>query len=165
VGRVKNTKNAMEDKRPKVGFGVYILNDQNEILLLKRKKEAGHSPNTWHPPGGHLEFKEAFEKGVKREAKEEAGVIVDNINLIGVTNDIYLKENKHYVTLAFLAKIKSGKPKIMEPDICEKIGWFKLNKLPKNLMLTNKHFFSANPDCLCGSKKKFKECCGIQNRI
>lgn len=145
-------------KRPKVGLGVYILNSKNELLLLKRIGSYG--PGTWCPPGGHLEFGESFAEGGKRETKEETGLIVDDIRVVSVTNDIYKKEQEHYITIALSAKLKSGKAKIMEPDKCTDIGWFKLNKLPENLFLPNKNFFKSNVDCLCGSGKKFKECHG-----
>ncbi len=142
--------------RPKVGFGVYIINDKNQILLMHRI--GSHSSNTWCPPGGHLEFKESFLDGAKRETKEESGLDIEDIELVGVTNDIYETENKHYVTLALKAKAYKGEPKIIEPDKCDEVAWFDLDKMPSNLMLTNKNFFNSNPECLCGSGKKYFDC-------
>jgi len=147
-----------ENKHPQVGFGVYILNEKNELLLLKRK--GTHGDGKWCPPGGHLEFGESFDQGAKREAKEEVDVAVGDVEVMGLTNDIFKKENKHYITIALSAKLKSGTPKIMESHAHSDIGWFKLNKLP-TLFLCNKNFFKSNPACLCGSGKKFEECCGL----
>jgi len=76
-----------ENQRPQVGLGVYILNDKNELLLLRRK--GTHGAGTWCAPGGHLEFGESFEECAKREAKEEADLDVDDLEVAGVTNDIF----------------------------------------------------------------------------
>ncbi|MFA6492690.1 MAG: NUDIX domain-containing protein [Patescibacteria group bacterium] len=122
--------------RPKVGVGVYILNNKKELLLMKRK--GSHGEGTWCPPGGHLEYNETFEKCAKRETKEEVGVAIKDIQLMGVTNDI--SRDNHYITVAMSAKIKSGKPKICELDKCTEFGWFKLNHLPSPLFLPVKNF-------------------------
>jgi 8-oxo-dGTP diphosphatase len=52
-----------------------------------------------------------------------------------VTNDIFEKESKHYITIALLADHASGEPKIMEPEKCTDMGWFSWNNLPRPLFL------------------------------
>lgn len=148
----------MENNRPKVGLGVYILNQKSEVLLLRRK--GAHGANTWCAPGGHLEYGESFEDCAKREAKEESDLDVDDIQHIVTTNDVFLEEGKHYITLGMRAKKHSGVPKIMEPDKSDKIGWFPLNALPSPLFLPVKNFLDLNPPCLCGSNKPLKSCHG-----
>ena len=51
-----------------------ILNSKNELLL-------GYSYNTYQFPGGHLEEGESLLDGLKRELKEETGIIFDVSNL------------------------------------------------------------------------------------
>jgi 8-oxo-dGTP diphosphatase len=135
-----------KDKRPKVGLGVYILNEKNQILLMKRA--GNHGPGTWCPPGGHIEFGESFFDCAKREAKEESDLDILETEIIGTTNDIHLDEQKHYVTLHARALKWTGTPKIMEPDKCVEIGWFDLDKLPESLFLSNQNFFKDNPGIL-----------------
>jgi len=122
----------MENRKVKVGLGVYIFNNKKELLLLRRK--GAHGEGSWCPPGGHLEFNESFKECARREAKEEMDVDIKSISIMGVTNDIF-SEGKHYITIAVSAKLKSGKPKLMEPEKSTEFGWFKINKLPKPLFL------------------------------
>jgi 8-oxo-dGTP diphosphatase len=55
---------------------VYIINDNNEVLLLNHKKI-----KAWLPPGGHVEDEEFVHEAAIREVKEEAGVDIEFINL------------------------------------------------------------------------------------
>jgi 8-oxo-dGTP diphosphatase len=120
------------EKRPSVGFGVYILRN-GEVLLGKRKNS--HGEGAWCATGGHLEFGESFEKGAKRETLEEAGIKIKNIRVGGITNDIFEKEKKHYVTIALIADWGSGEAEMMEPDKWDEWGWFEWDKLPDPLFL------------------------------
>ena len=150
--------NVMEIKqRPKVGVGVYILNSQNQLLLMFEKRP--DTGGTWAPPGGHLEFCEEVLDCAKREAKEEMDLEVTDAELWSVNNNIK-KPDWHYVNFDFVTKSFKGEPKIMEPHKCEKFAWFNLNELPKPLLLASERFFGNNPNCLCSSGKKFKECHG-----
>jgi len=125
----------MED-RPKIGIGVIIIKN-NKVLVGKRK--GPHGKGTWSFPGGHLEFNEEVEDCAKRETLEETGIFIKNIRKAAFTNDIHKKEGKHYVTLFLVADYDHGKTKVMEPDRCEKWGWYEWKKLPKPLFLPNKN--------------------------
>lgn len=124
----------------KVGVGVYIFNDKNQLLLGLRK--SNHAKGTWCPPGGHMEYGETNEQTAIREVKEETGLDIspDNITLKGTTNDFFKESGKHYITLHLVCKKFSGTPQIMEPEKCAKWQWFDLNDLPENLMLPVKNF-------------------------
>jgi 8-oxo-dGTP diphosphatase len=123
-------------ERPGVGLGVYIIKD-GKVLLGKRK--SAHGEGTWCAPGGHLEFGETWEECAQREVKEETGLSVKNLRFVGLTNDIF-DESKHYVTIAMFADWKSGVPRVMEPDKCEKWEWFEWGKWPKPLFLATRNF-------------------------
>lgn len=116
----------------RVGIGVIILNE-NKILLGKRI--SSHNKNTWQSTGGHLEFGESFEACARREIIEEVGIRVKNVKQITATNDLFLKENKHYVTVFMACEYKSGIPKPLEPTKCSEWKWFERNRLPENLFL------------------------------
>ena len=122
----------MEEQRPKVGVGVIII--KNDKVLLGKRKNA-HGEGTWCFPGGHLEFNEEIEDCAIREVREEAGIEIKNIRIGTFTNDLFKKEGKHYVTLLVVSDYSFGKVKVMEPEKCEKWGWFEWDKLPKPLFI------------------------------
>ncbi len=121
-----------QEKRPKVGVGVCIIKG-NKVLFGKRK--GSHGDGSWNFPGGHLEFNETWEECARRETIEETGLEIQNVRFTTATNDFFTKENKHYITIVMLADYVSGEPKIMEPDKCEKWGWFEWNKQPDPLFI------------------------------
>ena len=120
------------DERPKVGVGVIIIKN-GKILLGKRKN--AHGEGSWSFPGGHLEFNEEIFDCAQREVSEETGIKIKNLRNATFTNDIFSKEKKHYITLFILSDYDSGEVKIMEPEKCEKLQWFKWDDLPKPLFI------------------------------
>jgi 8-oxo-dGTP diphosphatase len=127
-----------ESLRPKVGVGVLIFNDKNEILIGKRK--SAHGDGLYAPPGGHLEFGETFEECAKRETAEETGLGIKDIKFLTVTNDVFVSENKkHYITIIMTARADKGEPQNKEPEKCEKWEWVKWDEFPENLFLPVKN--------------------------
>lgn len=107
--------NYIEFIRSKVGHekiflncvGGAILNDAGKVLLQKRADR-----NTWGFPGGVMELGESFSEALKREVKEETGLNVDIIRLLGVYSDYsdeYPNGDKAQpIVLFFLCKVNSG---------------------------------------------------------
>jgi len=123
----------MSDKKfPKVGIGVFVIKDGK---ILMHERFGSHGEHTWSLPGGHLEFGEGIEDGARREVKEESDIEIKNIRFGPYTNDVFKKENKHYVTLFVVAEYDSGEVKIMEPDRCLRWQWCDWNDLPRPLFL------------------------------
>lgn len=120
------------NEMPKVGVGVIVLRN-GKVCLLKRK--GAHGEGSWCYPGGHLEFGESFFEAATREVNEETGLKVKNPRFLCVTNDIFRKENKHYITIFVAVDHVSGEAKIMEKEKCTDIGWFELDSLPKPLFI------------------------------
>lgn len=126
-------ENKDDKKYPKVGIGVMIQNDKEEVLLGLRK--GSHGSGEWSFPGGHLEMGETIIQTAKRETKEETGLEIDDFELISIADEMrYLKsDGKHYLNVGLKGKYISGEPVVMEENKCEKWGWFDLNNLPDNL--------------------------------
>jgi 8-oxo-dGTP diphosphatase len=122
----------MDKKYVRVGIGVLVF--KGDKILLGRRI-ASHNKDTWQSTGGHLEFGESFEECAKREVLEETGLHIKNIRQIITTNDIFHKDNKHYVTIFMASEYESGSPLPLEPDKCAEWKWFDRNNLPDNLFL------------------------------
>ena len=119
-------------KSPEVGIGICIMR-ANKILLGERKNS--HGAGEWSFPGGHLEMNETWEECAEREVFEETALIIRNIRFAGVTNDIFLSDHKHYITIFMLAEYENGTAKVNEPDRCDEWKWFDWDNLPEPLFL------------------------------
>lgn len=117
-------------KHPRVGVGVLIVKD-NKILLGKRKNS--HGASMWGPPGGHLEFGESLEDCGKREVLEETGIKLLSVHKYAFTNDIFIEEDKHYISIFMISNEFIGELQLLEPNKCEEWKWFDCNALPQNL--------------------------------
>lgn len=117
-------------KKPEVGVDV-VIRKGDTILLHERK--GNNNDWVWSVPGGHLEIFEEITDCAKRETHEEMGVSIKNLKVVQILNNIYKDIGKHYVTFYVDSEIANGEPKIMEPEKCRSIKWFKISELPKNL--------------------------------
>ena len=106
--------------RPLIGVAVIVIKN-GRVLLGKRKNS--HGDGTWAFPGGHLEFGESIKDCARREIFEETGIQIENLRYGPYTNDIFEKEDKHYVTLFVLADYASGVATVKEPHKCEEWQW------------------------------------------
>ncbi|CAM8906011.1 unnamed protein product [Rhodiola kirilowii] len=82
-------------------------------------------------PGGHLEFGEGFEECAAREAMEETGLVIEKIELLTVTNNVF--SDAHYVTVFMRA---------MCVDLNEKPVNMSLRSVTVGIGITGKIFLS-----------------------
>ena len=131
----------MEKPNVRVGVGVFVFKD-GKFLIQKRK--GSHGEGSWSLPGGHLEFGESFEETARREVREEANIEIKNIRFGAVTNDHFVDENKHYVTIWMISEWASGEVKNMEPEKCTAQTWNTFDDLPSPLFLTWNQLFESD---------------------
>lgn len=126
-----------------VGCGAFIVNEKNDVLLMKRGQQCKNFQGYWSLPGGALEYNERFHDGVKREIFEELGIHIEIIQLLCVTDDIMPEEKQHWVTPQYLSKIIGGTLEIKEPTKCDALQWFSLDHVPALLTLPTQNALAA----------------------
>jgi len=99
------------------------------------KRKGAHGEGTWCFPGGKLDKFESIEDCAIRETKEETNLDIYNIKVDKFTNDMFIRENLHYVTIFVKCNSKTYDVRIMEGDKCSEIGWFHWSNFPDNLFL------------------------------
>ena len=111
-----------------VGVGGAIFNNEGKLFITKRGKKAKNERGKWEIPGGGVEFGETFQEALKREMKEEIGVEIEILSLLGICDHIIPDEKQHWVSPTYICRISTGEPKILEPEKCAEIGWFTLEE-------------------------------------
>ena len=93
---------------------VIMENDKGDIMMVKRKFEP--KKGYWDWPGGFINPGESLEDSVKREIKEELGVDVGEIEIVGVYEDRYLYQDilSYTICIAVSAKITIGSLKVSD---------------------------------------------------
>ena len=129
----------MDVQRPQVGVGLLIFKD-GKVLMGKRKN--AHGGDKYCGPGGHLEFGESIEECAIRETREEAGIEIENIRVVCVSN-LLVWEGKHYVDFGITADWKSGNPTVLESEKRENWDWYDVHNLPTPLMDAEEYYFEA----------------------
>jgi ADP-ribose pyrophosphatase YjhB (NUDIX family) len=86
-----------------------VIVEAERVLLVRRGTEPlkGH----WSLPGGLLEVGESLTDGVKREVREETGLLVEPIELIELIDRIQREDNRvryHYVIADYLGRVVGG---------------------------------------------------------
>lgn len=85
---------------------------------------------------------ETFAGCAKREAREEAGIEIDNVRFLCLTNFTEYAP-KHYVGIGLIADWVSGEPKVLESDKCENWNWYDVENLPEPLFGVVRNYFIA----------------------
>ncbi len=119
--------------------GVLVIDKNQEILLLKSKKEF----DCWVVPGGHIEYGESIEDCAKRELKEETGLDLDDIIFFQTQESLTKRlsafgnqiSGRHFIFLNCLARTKLLKPEVsLDSDKVDYI-WINPIKALKQLQI------------------------------
>ena len=99
IGEIKEKNKAHEDGNFHRTAHVWIINDNNELLLQKRSATKKTHPNCWDISGaGHIRAGETVTEGAIRELKEELGVEATEKDLIYITT---IKSTKNPKNMEF----------------------------------------------------------------
>lgn len=113
-----------EQAFPEPTVGVFIFNQAGELLLLISHKW----PGKYVVPGGHVELGERIEDAAIREAKEETGLDIYDLEFINFQQFIYDQsfwKPRHFIFFDYACKAKSTKVQLN--DEAEEHVWVKLD--------------------------------------
>ena len=116
-----------------VGVGAMVFDCSGAVFLSQRGPRATNERGCWEFPGGKVDFGETLAAAIAREFQEEYGMVIEVGALLCVDDHILPDEGQHWVSPTYLARHVSGEPRILEPEKCASIGWFRLDDLPQPL--------------------------------
>jgi 8-oxo-dGTP diphosphatase len=114
---------------PLIGVGAIII-ENARVVLVKRS----HPPlqDQWSIPGGVLEVGELVREAAVREAREETGLVVEVMELLGVYDRVLRDPDKrvqyHYVLIDFLCRRVAGD--LAAASDAAEVCWFTREELP-----------------------------------
>jgi ADP-ribose pyrophosphatase YjhB (NUDIX family) len=116
---------------PHSGANAIVLNDQGEVLLIKRSDNG-----RWCLPGGHVDYGETIQQTAIREAYEETGVRIKVKRLSGVYSQPYqavegLARPSHYVIVALVCHPVGGELRLSKEST--DVRYFAPDQLPETL--------------------------------
>lgn len=111
-----------EQQFPEPTVGVFIFNQKGEVLLLQSHKW----PGAYVVPGGHVELGERIEEAAVREAKEETGLDIYDLEFINFQQFIYdpaFWKQRHFIFFDFAARTDSTE--VVLNDEAQQYFWIK----------------------------------------
>jgi len=103
-----------------------ILRRGNSIVLIQRK----NPPLGWALPGGFVDYGESLEQAAQREAMEETGLDVRDLNQFRAYSAPDRDPRQHTISFVFTAE---GLGTLVSGDDAADARWFELNALPESL--------------------------------
>ncbi len=116
-----------------VGATILVLNEQNQLLMMKRS-ESGN----WGVPGGTMELGETTEEIAKRELFEETNLQVGEMKLFGVFSgpELYYRypsgDEVYNVSIVYLTHDVHGDLKLNDGEHFE-YQYFPLTNFPEKI--------------------------------
>jgi len=104
-----------------VGAGAIVLNDANDLLVVKERGSKG-----FKLPGGHVEAAEQIQDSIKREVLEETGIYAEFHSIVGFSTKHpyqFGKSNLHFICRM---KALTYSINILDTDEIEEAKWVPL---------------------------------------
>lgn len=108
----------------------YIIFQKGDTVLLSRRRNTGYRDGDYGLPSGHIEEKEFAAAAAIREAREEVGVNIKPNNLAPVHIMHRHCGDHERIDFLFTCNKWAGEITNAEPDKCDDLQWFNLDRLP-----------------------------------
>lgn len=111
-----------------VGVKILLKNAEGKYLLLHRSPEKyPEVEDPWDIPGGRIDPGIPLLENLKREIKEETGLILEKDPKLITAQDILRVPGRHVIRLTYVGEI-TGEPKV-NPDEHNNFQWFTIEEL------------------------------------
>ncbi|WP_346935712.1 NUDIX domain-containing protein [Clostridium sp.] len=116
-----------------------ILQEKDDTIqiLLHRRKNTGYQDGKWDiAASGHVDEGETAKMAVVRECAEELGIDVKikDLSFVHLSHRVSNNGGRTYYDIYFVVNKYHGIPKIIEPDKCSELRWFKIDDLPNEII-------------------------------
>lgn len=126
---------ALKEKESSFQIGVQLIIERDGKVLMGLRGK-GFGEGTWGLPGGRVKQGETFLDAGRREALEEHGVKVIEMELVCVVDPT--PETNFQPQVLFRAVHWEGEPKKQEVSRCLELGWYNLDELPENIFVASR---------------------------
>lgn len=103
-----------------------IITYGDGIVLIERK----NPPHGWALPGGFIDYGESAESAAAREAREETGLVVDELRQFRVYSDPDRDPRMHTLTVVFTG---IGRGELVAADDARSAAVYRLDELPEDI--------------------------------
>lgn len=107
---------------------IFIINDNDEILIQQRLATAKKCPNMWEVASGGVNASETSLDGAIREVKEELGITVDKKDLTFIGS--YARINDYVEIFLLKSNISVSDLKLQEDEV-QNAKWVKIEEFEK----------------------------------
>jgi len=107
---------------------VYLVLIEDGRILMARRTNTGYGDGMYSLVAGHVEAGETLTAALIREAREEAGLVLDAADLT-LAHTLHRPADGR-LDFFFTARNREGTIEIREPDKCDDLSWFQIDELP-----------------------------------
>ncbi|MFC1842255.1 NUDIX domain-containing protein [Candidatus Dependentiae bacterium] len=129
---MKKTEKTTKE-RFKACVSSYLILEKDNKVLLHLRQNTGYADGCYSLVAGHIDGNEPASLAMAREAKEEAGIIINpqDLQVMHIMHRISDREN---IDIFFHCKKWEGEIKNMEPHKCGELLFADKDNLPKNTL-------------------------------
>jgi 8-oxo-dGTP pyrophosphatase MutT (NUDIX family) len=119
-------------QRFKLSVSVFCVLKRNIEVLLILRSNTGYLDGMYSLPAGAIEGSEKLITAAVREASEEVGVTIREVDLQQAHLMHCMVDGNEWLNVFFTTENWNGTPEVKEPHKHGVVEWFTMNNLPNN---------------------------------